>query len=461
MKPMAPPPEVLKKLQPVCEATGLEPEEIWGRQSKATHLAARPSKWREFWGRLTLRAKAALKGNWAFWGRPAQQIPAGLWFIWLILAGRGWGKSRTGAMFCIEMARQNPGKRGALVGATASDVRDIMILGESGIIASSPADFLPKYEPSKRLLTWPNGAQAISYTADKPDRLRGPNLTWAWCDELAAWRYPQAAWDMLMYCMRRGKSPRVCITTTPRPIDLLVNILEDSKDAAKKIVVTRGTTWDNFWHLSRQFFDQVVSRNKGALSRQEIFAEMLMAVEGALWGLPLLDRLRRDKHPELSRVVVSVDPCEELTMNSDECGIVALGRDYDSHGWVLRDVSFQATPAQWARRAYELYLELDADAIVCETNKGGKMVAHVIRSVIREGEPLPRIIEVKGRKGKLVRAEPVSAIYEEGRFHHVGTFARLEDEMRTYIPGTKLKSPNRMDALVYGALELFPAYRAA
>lgn len=453
---------VLKRLAPIVKATGQSVKQVWETQSKAVRLAAFPEQWRKKWAGLSRDKRAALKGRWSFWGRPAQQIPslAIAWFIWLILAGRGWGKTATGAQFAIEMARRHPKRRGCLVGATAAEVRDTMVLGDSGIIASSPPDFVPIYEPSKNKLTWPNGAHAICRTADKPNRLRGPNLAWAWCDEVGAWRYPKQAWDMLLYCLRKSKIPRVCVTTTPRPIRLLLDLVKDFKErgSASGIVLTKGSSWDNFWHCSKEWFKRVIARGHGALARQEIWADLAERVVGALWGVELLDELRiiNPKHvPQMERVVVAIDPAEEDNPDSDEHGIVAVGRSSFAHGYVLADRSLKAHPAIAARTAYELWLELDADAIVVETNRGGPWITHTIRSVIREGEPRPRIIPVKASKGKATRAEPIAAIYEERRFHHVGTFGELEAEQVSYVPGITRVSPNRMDALVWGATELF------
>jgi phage terminase large subunit-like protein len=456
---------LLKKMKVVTDASGLTVKDLWERQSKAAKLAAFPDKWRTFWRGISEEKQAVLKALWSFWGRPAQQIPTVVFFIWLILAGRGWGKTATGAQFVIDSAKRNPKSRGALVGATAAEVRDTMILGDSGIIASSPPDFIPIYEPSKKRLTWPNGSYALCYTADKPNRLRGPNLAWAWCDELAAWRYPQQAWDMLMYCMRKGKDPRVCVTTTPRPIPLVRKLAKSAEKAKNNVILTKGTTWDNFWHLSRRFFKEVIEKSKGPLARQEIWAEIVDQIAGALCAAKLIDdnRIEKREMPALQRIVVAVDPPGEDGEDggqADECGIVACGRDYDGHGYTLADKSMVGPPAKWARKAYDLYLKLDADAIVVEINHGGKMCAHTIRSVIREGEPRPRIIEVRASKGKTVRAEPVSALHTEKRWHHVGEFPELEHEMTTYVPGLDPKfSPGRMDAHVWAAVELFPIHR--
>ena len=456
MAPMLPH-QVLERLEMIRASTGETLEEIWAKQSPAVRLAVFPEEARSFFKGLTLDEQAALQGNFNFWGRPSQQIPEEDFFIWKILAGRGWGKSWTGANFIIKKARALPRSRGALIGSTVSDVRDVMILGDSGIMANCPPDFMPLYEPSKRRLTFPNGAICICYTADQPNRLRGPNLAWAWCDELAAWRYPQAAWDMLMYCTRKG-TPQIIVTTTPRPIPLVKQLVKDSiEDPESGIVLTKGTTWENFWFLSESFFQKVIARAKGSLARQEIYADILEDVDGALWSIKQIDALRVLKRPPgLDRIVIGVDPSENDGADNDEAGIVACGRSHTNHGYVLEDWSIKAHPAVWARKAYDLYLKLDADAIVVETNRGGKMIAHTIRSVVRENEEKPRIIEVTASRGKTTRAEPIAALYEEGRFHHVGTLATLEDEMTSYIPGISKRSPNRMDALVWAATQLFP-----
>lgn len=456
---MAPilPGHIIYRLQAIQDATGETLEQIWGKQSPSVRLGVFPDEARKFFRDLSTTQRAVLKGNSRFWGRPSQQTPDGDWFIWMLLAGRGFGKSWSGSNFVIKSARNYPRSRGALVGATVSDVRDVMILGDSGIIQNSPPDFVPKYEPSKRRLTWPNGSVCICYTADQPARLRGPNLSWAWCDELAVWRYPQEAWDMLMFCTRKG-NPRVCVTTTPRPIPIIRQMVDDSiRDTASGILLTKGTSWENFWFLSDSFFERVIKRAKGALARQEIYADIIENIEGALFKHKTLDEHRvKSKPANLDRIMIGVDPAENDGDDNDATGIVAVGRDFNKHGFVLDDWSIKASPQEWARRAYELYLAHDADAIVVETNRGGKMVAHTIRSVVREGEERPHIIEVTASRGKTTRAEPIAALYEEGRFHHVGRLAQLEDEMCSYIPGISKRSPDRMDAMVWAASQLFP-----
>lgn len=444
----------LEKLASLAQTT---PDEVWGRLSPAGKIGLAPREERRAWLEgLTREHRAALKWAWGYLARPDQLTPPGQWLLWLVLAGRGWGKTRTGSQFTIETARENPGCRIALVGSTSGDVRDVMIEGESGILAASPPGFRPTWEPSKRRLTWPNGSRATSYSADKPERLRGPQFHAFWADEVCAWRFPEQAWEMLQYGVRLGKRPRGLVTTTPRPIKLLLKLLKDAQERPQDTVLTKGSTYDNVWNLAAKYVAQVLAKREGRLARQEIFGDVLDVTEGALWNLIRLDILRVRRAPALARVVVAVDPAEECGPDSDEVGIVGAGRTLNGHGYVLADRSLKGPPSLWARTAYELYLALDADAIVVETNRGGKMVAHTIRSVVRPGEKRPRIIEVKATRGKATRAEPISAIYEEGRGHHVGNFPPLEDEMCSYVPGVTRRSPNRMDALVWAFTELFP-----
>lgn len=455
---MAPIPErVALRLDRVCDATGVSKEQAWAWQSKATRVAANPSAWRKRWHGLTLARKASLKNKASWWLRPKQLLSNPLWFICLVLAGRGWGKTHSGAAWVIEQARQFPKSRGALVGATAADVRDTMITGPSGIIALSPPDFQPVYEPSKGWLTWPNGSWAKVYTADKPARLRGPNLNWAWVDELAAFRYPRQAWDMLMFCLRRGKNPQVVVTTTPRPIELIQELWKRTQEGDAAVNLVRGSTWENWFHLPQRYFDEVISKATGNQKREEVDAEVLSAIEGALFSKAILDYTRVRHGPvDYGKIVVAVDPAISQGPDSDEHGIAVLGRGLDLHGYIIEDASLAGSPRDWARRAYELYVKYEADCIVVERNRGGDMVAHTIRSVVREGEPRPRIVEVTATKGKAIRSSFLVAIFEEGRFHIVGNDKKaLEHEMTSWVPGVSPWSPNRFDAVVWAAHELF------
>lgn len=389
-------------------------------------------------------AECALLYAWEFWARPTQLEPRGDWSTWLISAGRGFGKTRTGAEWVRRRAR-NPRARIALVGATASDVRDVMVEGESGILAISPPWERPVYEPSKRRITWPNGALATTYSADEPDRLRGPQHTDAWADETAAWRYAEA-WDQLQFGLRLGGNPRAVVTTTPRPTDLIRTLLADPST-----VVTRGSTFANRANLAPQFLARILAKYRGTrLGRQELYAELLDDTPGALWNYTQIEELRVKHHAGLKRIVVAIDPSTTSDAESAECGIVAAGLGEDDHGYVLEDVSGVLSPDAWARRAVGAYERLEADRIVAEVNNGGDLVETVIRTVDKNVS----YSAVHASRGKHTRAEPVAALYEQKKVHHVGGFAKLEDQMCTWDAVSGQKSPDRMDALVWALTEL-------
>lgn len=378
--------------------------------------------------------------------RENQKAPAGDWRVWLLMAGRGFGKTRTGAEWVRRQVNTRQARRIALVGPTAADVRDVMVEGPAGILAISP-EFdpagRPKYEPSKRRLSWPNGAVASLYSADEPDRLRGPQHDAAWCDELAAWRRPDA-WDMLMLGLRLGHDPRCVVTTTPRPVAHIRALL-----AAKTTSVTRGSTYDNLDNLAPAFRDQIITQYEGTrLGRQELHAEILDDVPGALWQRALLDNSRVTAFPDLVRIVVGVDPAASDNEGAAETGIIVAGIGTDGHGYVLDDLSLRASPAGWAAQVVAGYHKLKADRIVAERNNGGDMVAHTIRTADRT----VAVKQVWAARGKLVRAEPIAALYEQARVHHVGLLADLEDQLCGWVPGEK--SPDRLDALVWALTDL-------
>ncbi len=371
-------------------------------------------------------------------------MPAGNWTTWLILAGRGWGKTRTGAE-AVRQAVKDGRRRIALVAPTAADGRDVMVEGESGLLSVGPESERPNYEPSKRRLTWPNGAIATIYSAEDPDQLRGPGHDFAWCDELAAWKRPHETWDMLLFGLRQGTNPQAVVTTTPRPIKEIRDLLLDPT-----CVVTRGSTYENRANLAPAFFSQIVRRYEGTrLGRQELEAEVLSDTPGALWKLDLIDLSRVAGHPELIRVVVGVDPAASSNDSSDETGIVVAGIGVDGHGYVLDDVTLRGTPGEWAGAAVRAYRATQADRIVGEVNNGGEMVGFTILTV----DPNVSYKAVHASRGKQTRAEPIASLYEQGRIHHVGTLPALEDQMTTWIPG--MRSPDRMDALVWALTELF------
>jgi phage terminase large subunit-like protein len=381
--------------------------------------------------------------------REEQTPPEGDWRVWLMLAGRGYGKTRSGAEIVRAMAEGGGAKRIALVAPTAADLRGVMVEGETGVLAfCSPNDF-PAYEPSNHRLVWPSGAIATTFSADEPERLRGPQHDFAWCDELAAWRYPEA-WDMLMFGLRLGADPRAIVTTTPRPTRLIKSLVADPK-----VVVTRGTTYENAKNLAPAFLDQIVRRYEGTrLGRQELDAEILEDVPGALWTHGLIDATRMNTVPQLTRIVVAIDPAVSSAEHADETGIVVAGKDAAGHGYVLADLSARCTPTEWARAAIAAYRAHAADRVVAEVNNGGEMVEATLRIV----DPAVPFTAVHAAHGKVARAEPVAALYEQGRVHHLGAFPLLEDQMCGFAydfdRAAAGYSPDRVDALVWALTEL-------
>jgi len=392
--------------------------------------------------------------DWRRWARPNQIIPPGDWFVWLILAGRGWGKSRTGAEAVREEVESGRSGRIALIAETSADARDVMVEGESGILAVSPPWNRPKYEPSKRRLTWPNGAIATCYDAREPDQLRGPQHDFFWGDEWAKFRYAQACWDNMLPGLRLGKHPRGVITTTPKPVPLIKSLVRDPG-----VYLTKGKSTENLSNLAATFKRAVIDRYAGTrMGRQELDAEILEDVPGALWTRRGLDEARVEKAPSLKRIVVAVDPAATSGDSANENGIVIVGMSQDQHGYVIDDWSERGSPDKWARKVVAAYRRYEADKVVVEVNQGGEMVAQVLRSV----EPHLPIEEVRASRGKYVRAEPVAALYEQGRVHHVGAFAELEDQMVTFTPERAADrsdgySPDRVDALVWALSALFPS----
>ena len=398
---------------------------------------------------FTPAERAAMVNAWPVWARADQLPPRGPWRTWLILAGRGWGKSRTGAEFVRAEVKSGRAGRIALVARTAADVRDVIVEGESGILAISPKGERPTWQPSRRRLTWPNGAQATTYSAEEPDQLRGPQHDLAWTDELAAWRYPDA-WDQLRFGLRLGDHPRVCVTTTPRPTKIIRDLM-----ASPDTVVTRGRTRDNVANLAPGVVAELERRYAGSrLGRQELDGEVLDDSAGALFRWAWIDTARVAKAPDLRRVVVAVDPATTSHDESDETGIVVAGIGYDGRGYILADESGRYRPEEWARKVASAYTTHRADAVIAEGNQGGEMVASVLRSAGGAGMPV-RIVHAK--RGKATRAEPVAVLYEQGRVSHVGSLARLEDQLTTWDPATASGSPDRLDALVYAVTELMGA----
>lgn len=384
--------------------------------------------------------------DWSVWRRAKQATPGGNWRVWLILAGRGFGKTRTGAEFIREQVVAGTARHIALVGATAGDARDTMIEGESGLLKVFPPDQRPRYEPSKRRITFFNGATASTYSADEPDRLRGPNHELAWADELAAWRYSDA-WDQLMLGLRIGDNPRVVVTTTPRPVDVVRRLIA-TQDGT--VVITRGSTYENTANLAPAFIEEMKRRYDGTtLGRQELHAEVLDDLEGSLWQRADIDKARAIKTPEMKRVVVAIDPATTSRTSSNETGIIVVGLGIDGRGYVLEDVSLRGTPDEWGRAAITAYHRHKADRIVAESNQGGDMVRHTLFTVDRN---VP-IKLVHASRGKRTRAEPIAALYEQGRVSHAGSLTTLEDQLCGWVPDIS-DSPDRLDALVWGLTEL-------
>jgi predicted phage terminase large subunit-like protein len=392
----------------------------------------------------------AVKYDWSLWARPNQLMPPGDWTLWIALAGRGWGKSRTGAEFTRVMKDRHG--RGILVARTAADIRETMIEGESGILAMSPPWDRPIYNPSKRRLTWANGAVASLFSADEPEALRGPQCNWFWADELASWRYLEATWSNLMFGWRLEPDPRGFISTTPRPVKLLKELIE-----RPDVVISRGSSYENAGNLARQYYDNVIAPYVGTRTgEQEIEGKLLMDVPGALWTAEMLNEclVEPEKMPQMQRIVVAIDPATTSTETSDLTGIVVVGLGVDGRGYVIEDASKQCSPLGWARRAIGRYMKHKADLIVAETNNGGDLVERNLRSVNRH---IP-YRKVTASRGKVKRAEPVANLFEQGKcsIPRAEGFGDLIDQLRMFTPDEAfLKSPDRADAMVWGFSELF------
>ena len=409
---------------------------------------------------LSPNALAAMPWLWEVWAHPGHQLPPeGDWRVWVILGGRGAGKTRAGAEWIraqVEGALPlSPGRarRVALVGETIDQVRAVMVEGESGLLACSPPDRRPDFRPSRNLLVWPNGAEAMLLSAANPEAMRGPQFDCAWADELAKWRRCREAWDMLQFCLRLGERPRAMVTTTPRDNPVLVEILE-----AGDTVVTRAPTEANRAHLAPGFVEALEARYGGtSLARQELAGELVLARKGALWTPQMIDEARVREAPPLDRVVVAVDPPVSSGEAADECGIVVAGlrqngEPMDAEVYVLADLSCAGeTPRAWAGVVAQAYRDFEADRVVAEVNQGGDLVEAVMRQI----DPAISYRAVRATRGKRLRAEPVAALYEQGRVHHVGAWPELEDQMcRFGTSALQARSPDRVDALVWAVTDL-------
>ena len=396
-------------------------------------------------------AARGMEHRWALWARPGQCAPAGDWTLWLMLGGRGFGKTRAGAEWVRAQVEGRPGVQVALVGATYAEARTVMVEGESGLIAIAPPDARPVWEPSLRRLRWPGGGTAFVYSAAEPEALRGPQHHVAWADEIAKWKAGDAAWDNLAMGLRLGRSPRIVVTTTPRPVPLVRRLI-----AMPGVVVTRGRTADNRANLADSFVATMDALYGGTrLGRQELDGELIEEIEGALWSRALIEACRRTHARPAVRTVVAVDPPAGAGTTSDACGIVAVALGADGVAQVIADASVQgASPEGWARAVSDCALRHGADRVVAEANNGGAMVDSVLRAADRA---MP-VKLVHASRGKVARAEPVAALYEAGRAVHVGAFPRLEDELAGLLSGGGYvgpgRSPDRADALVWAMTEL-------
>jgi predicted phage terminase large subunit-like protein len=395
------------------------------------------------------QARTLLK-DWTLWARPDQLPPVGRWRFWLDLRGRGAGKTRTGAEWVRGRVEAGLARRIALIGETAADAREVMVEGESGILACSPDWNRPRYEPSKRRLTWRNGAIATTYSADDPEQLRGPVHDTIWWDEAAKGQYPDDVHSNADLGLRAGETPQMLLSTTPRPIPLIRDLVLQAKQRPDVVVVTRGSTYANAANLPTAFLEQLRRRYDGTrLGRQEIHGEILDDVPGALWTRAVIEAARQRTRPDLERVVVAIDPAVTSGEDSDETGIIVAGKGVDGRAYILEDLTCRLSPDGWARRAVDAYDRHNADRIVAEVNNGGDLVERVIRTA----DINVSYRAVRASRGKRTRAEPIAALYEQGRVTHVGMFAELEDQMVSFAPGF-VSSPDRVDALVWALSDL-------
>jgi len=423
----------------------------------------KPARVQQLFEQMGTAKVQELKHDWNFWARDNQLEPEGKdWNTWFINAGRGFGKTRSG----VEWVRENV-KRGikriAAVASTNSDIERVMVKGESGFLSvcwkgdmtyKGKKMGFPEWSPTKRTLTWENGAQVQFFSAEEPERLRGPQFELAWCDETAAWNKDVDTWAMLQFCMRLGKHPRIMVTTTPKPTKLIRQILKDPKT-----VVTTGSTFDNSANLAKTYLTAVKEQYEGTrLGRQELYAEVLEEAQGALWTTAMLDdcAIKHENLPDLARIVVALDPAVTSNAESDMTGIVVAGIDINGIAYVLGDYTDRLSPQGWASKAIELYYQYQADRIVAEVNQGGDMVKTTIHG---EDDSVP-YKAVRASRGKYARAEPVSALYERGLVKHVSnppdgsSLNELETQMRTWEPLGRVGSPDRLDAMVWALTDL-------
>ena len=384
----------------------------------------------------------SLKYDWDFWGRPAQLLPDhDHWDVLFWMAGRGGGKTRPGAEAVHKMA-ENKGWHIALIGETVAEYRDVMVEGPSGIKATAKPWNPVEWFPSMRRIVWPKtGTWATTFSGDKPDQLRGPNVNFAWVDEIAKFQYPDQTWEQLELVLRAGEHPKCVVSSTPRPIPLIKMLVKE-----EKTILRKWNTYRNSANLAPSYIDRILRRFEGTrLGRQELHAEILEDTEGALWKLSLIDRLRVNYMPHMSMIVVGVDP---PTSTGGECGIVVMGLSGEDI-YCLDDMSLSGLPEEWGRQVVSAYHKWEADMVIPEKNQGGDMVLSTIRTI----DPTVPMDPVWASRGKRTRAEPISTYAEKGAIHHIGVFSELEDQLTTWVPGES-DSPDRLDAYVHAATHL-------
>jgi phage terminase large subunit-like protein len=399
----------------------------------------------------TAEAQAtALRIKWLDTARDKQLQPKINHYIWLILAGRGWGKTRTGAQDIALYALRNPNSNCAVVAPTHGDLRRVCFGGPSGLISIIPPEcFIQSndqkgYSSSVAEIRLFNGSKITGYAAQEPERLRGPQFHRAWCDEVAAWRYPEA-FDQLMFGLRLGDNPQCVITTTPKPTKLIKELVQ-----REDVHIPSGSTFENEANLADSALAMLKDKYEGTnLGRQELYAEIVDNLEGALWTNELIDEARSQDDKDLQQIIVAVDPAVTANANSDETGIVVVGKDYNNHFYVLEDLSGRHAPDKWGRIAINAFYEWEADRIVAEVNNGGDLVERLIRNIDNNVS----YRSVRATRGKILRAEPIAALYEQRRVHHMDVFSELEQQMCSYTGETN-SSPDRLDALVWGLTEL-------
>jgi len=427
-------------------------------------MACEPIARRAMLRSLSERQQRALRTEWRFWAHRGQLPPDGPWHTWLIMAGRGFGKTRAGAEWVRGVAETDPAARIALVAASLGEARRVMVEGPAGLLAVAPGSQRPEFRPSQGVLAWPGGATATLYSAGEPETLRGPQHSHAWCDEVAKWERSggraEAAWDNLLLGLRLGEAPRLLATTTPRAVPLMRRLV-----GRPGVIVSRGTTVDNKDNLPPGFVRSVRAQfGRSLLARQELDGELIEEIDGALWNRALLESCREDRPgAPAKRVVIGVDP--PASARGDACGIVVGALGEDGIARVLADASVRRpTPERWARAVAEAARAWQADRVVAEANNGGEMVRSVLHAAGPQGQGTLPVRLVRAARGKAARAEPVAALYERGRVRHVGQFPQLEDELCGLLAGGTYegpgRSPDRADALVWALSELMLGRRA-